>query len=184
MNGRRRYIRPALVVLGLVGLWAIARLSGLHEEVDTARVRAWMDAAGAWGFVLFIAVFALGELAHIPGLVFVAAAVLAYGRPVGWAASIAGSLVAVTVSFLVVRRLGGQPFERSDRPWLGRMLARLDDHPIRTVVLLRLVLWMAPFLNYALAMTGIRTRDYVVGSVLGLLLPITVMVLFFDWLFA
>jgi len=39
-----------------------------------------------------------------------------------------------------------------------------------------------PPLNYALAMSGIRFRDYLVGTLLGLPLPIMAYCLFFDYL--
>ena len=35
---------------------------------------------------------------------------------------------------------------------------------MRTVIVLRLLLWIAPPLNYALAMSNIRFREYLVGS--------------------
>jgi uncharacterized membrane protein YdjX (TVP38/TMEM64 family) len=52
------------------------------------------------------------------------------------------------------------------------------------VAILRLILWMAPPLNYALAMSAVRFRDYVIGSALGLLIPIALASLFFDWVVA
>ncbi|MCB9621848.1 MAG: DedA family protein, partial [Sandaracinus sp.] len=59
-----------------------------------------------------------------------------------------------------------------------------ERRPVRVVALLRLILWMAPPLNYALAMSAVRFRDYVVGSALGLILPIAAAALFFDWVVA
>ena len=64
------------------------------------------------------------------------------------------------------------------------MLARLDERPVTTVIVLRTLLWLAPPLNYALALSSIRFRHYLIGSALGLLLPVAGAALFFDWLFA
>jgi uncharacterized membrane protein YdjX (TVP38/TMEM64 family) len=58
----------------------------------------------------------------------------------------------------------------------------LDDHPIRTVFLLRLVFWMSPPLNYGLAMTEIRLRDYLVGSGAGLVAPIAGLCVAFHYI--
>ena len=54
--------------------------------------------------------------------------------------------------------------------------------PIRTVAILRVTLVMFPPLNYALALSSIKFRDYVARSLLGLIPPILVLTVFFDQL--
>ena len=88
----------------------------------------------------------------------------------------------MTLSFYVVRLIGGQPLGDIKRPLARRILARLDEHPLQTVAILRFFFWMAPPLNYALAMSKVRYRHYLLGSAIGLAIPIPLVVLFFDWL--
>jgi uncharacterized membrane protein YdjX (TVP38/TMEM64 family) len=61
-----------------------------------------------------------------------------------------------------------------------RILAQLDDHPIRTVILLRLILSMSPQVNYALALSSVRPRDFFVGSAVGLFAPVFALAFLFD----
>lgn len=175
------WLRPVLTLLVLAGLAYLAHLTGLVESVDAAWVRETVESAGTWGVLAFTGIFAVGGLLHVPGLVFVAAAALIYGGTLAVGVAFLGALVSATVSFLVVRRLGGQPLDVLEGSWARRFLDNLDDRPILTVALLRLLLWMAPALNYGLALTGVRLRDYVAGSALGLVLPVTVAVFFFEW---
>jgi uncharacterized membrane protein YdjX (TVP38/TMEM64 family) len=70
-----------------------------------------------------------------------------------------------------------------ERPWLRRMLDRLQARPIRTLVIMRLLLFISPPINYALGLTSLRFRDYAIGSALGLALPMATATLLFDWLF-
>lgn len=182
--GWKRWARIGALVALLVGFYLVAELTGVGDELSRERVQAAMEGAGAWGLLLFVGVFAVGELLHVPGLVFVAAAILAYGELWGGLAGYLGALVSVTVSFLVVRGVGGQPLAEVERPLLRRWLDRLEARPIAVVALLRLLLWMAPPLNYTLAMSGVRFRDYVIGSALGLAPPIAAVAVFFDWIFA
>lgn len=181
---RAKRWRIALLALLFFGSLAAVKLTGLDEYVDVEGVRRMMESAGAWGFVAFVVLFAVGELMHVPGLVFVGAASIAYGEVLGIAASYTGAMVSVTASFVVVRAIGGQPLGDIKRPFMRKMLARLETQPIRTVALLRLLLFMAPALNYGLAMSKVRLREYVIGSAIGLLLPIPIVVLVFDWLAA
>ncbi|SBT04081.1 SNARE associated Golgi protein (fragment) [Candidatus Accumulibacter aalborgensis] len=53
---------------------------------------------------------------------------------------------------------------------------------MRSVVCLRILLQTVPALNYALAMSGIRFRAYMIGTLLGPPLPIAAYCLFFDFL--
>jgi len=178
-----RFIRPAAVV-GLFVIPAIvAKAYGLEEYVDVERIRGWMAEAGPFGFIVFVGVFAVGELMHIPGMVFVAAASAAYGQWIGVAAAYLGSVISVSVGFQVARTIGGQPLGRIKWAWARRALTRLEDHPVRTVALLRLVLWMLPAVNYALGVSPIRFRDHLLGSAIGLVVPVVTAVFFFDWLF-
>ena len=178
-RGPSRWRLAALVAVFL-GTFALAKATGATERLTLEGIRSFMDGAGARGFVLFLVVFALGELVHVPGVVFVAAAIVAYGPVTGGLAGYLGALGSVSVSFFVVRGVGGQQLTALRRPFIQRMLARLDAQPVRIVALLRMALWMAPPLNYALAMSSVRFRDYLVGSALGLVLPLIAAAVFID----
>ncbi|HHH27525.1 MAG TPA: TVP38/TMEM64 family protein [Polyangiaceae bacterium] len=178
-SSRWRLIALAVFFFGSL---ALAKVTGLSDSINVESIREFMESAGPLGFLGFLAIFALGELMHIPGFVFVGAASVAYGAALGSGAAYLGALASVCTSFVVVRTIGGQPLGDVQRPIVKRMLARLDDRPLRTITGLRLVFWMAPALNYALAMSRVKFRDYLAGSALGLLLPIPLVVIFFDWL--
>lgn len=167
-----------------VGSAIAVKVTGVSEDLTRESIQSMIEGAGVWGFLAFLGVFAIGELLHVPGLVFVAAAIVAYGQVAGGLAGYAGALVSVSVSFFVVRLIGGQPLSDVKRPILRRWLDRLDAHPIRSVAVLRLILWMAPPLNYALAMSKLRFREYIVGSAIGLLIPIAIVTLLFEWFLA
>jgi uncharacterized membrane protein YdjX (TVP38/TMEM64 family) len=167
-----------LVLIVLVGLGRWAGVADLNLELVNGYVRA----AGAWGWLLYLALFAGGVLLHIPGMVFVVAGIVAYGQVLGFVLAFTGSVGAVISSFVVVRMVGGQPLGGVQNPWLQRMLSHLHDRPIRTVCLLRLVMWLAPPLNYALAMTNLTFRDYLIGSVAGLVIPVAGVAVLIEWI--
>jgi len=172
--------RILLLVALVVGGYAIGRQLGLTESVDVEALRAWMEGAGLTGFLIFVAIMVAGQLVQIPAMVFFVAAIFAYGGAVGAVASLAGAIVSVSITFFVVRTIGGQPLAELSQPWARRILDHLDEHPVRSVALLRIALWALPPLNYALAMSSIGYRDYIVGSILGLIPPIVVVATFFD----
>jgi uncharacterized membrane protein YdjX (TVP38/TMEM64 family) len=178
----------ALLRLGLLAAVALAFVVVRYQtpfgaELTTDNIRAHVQHAGALGLALFALAFAVGELLHVPGLVFVAAAVTAWGRAAGGVAAYVGALGSVSASFVVVRAIGGQPLAAVERAWMKRVLAALERRPVVVVALLRLVLFMAPAANYALALSPVRYRDYLIGSALGLALPIALAATLFGiWL--
>jgi uncharacterized membrane protein YdjX (TVP38/TMEM64 family) len=177
-----RWWRLAALVALVGGLIVLGKTTGLTAYLSAERIRVFTDAAGLWGPIVFVVVFCVGELVNVPGVIFVGAAVVAYGRLGGGALSFIGAVAAVSVSFVVVRGVGGKPLAAIRWPLAGRLLSRLDERPVLTVILLRLFLWMAPQLNYALALSNIRFRSYFVGTAVGLVAPIAGIVLLSDTL--
>jgi uncharacterized membrane protein YdjX (TVP38/TMEM64 family) len=88
--------------------------------------------------------------------------------------------VSCAITFWAVRLLGGDALRGLGGRFSARLFARLDAHPLQSVLLLRLLLQTVPALNYALALSGVSFRHYLLGTVLGLPLPIALYALFFD----
>ena len=164
------------------GVWIAAWATGVTECFTSESIRNLAAGRGVWGVLGFIVVFSAGQLLRVPSFVFVAAAVAVYGRNPGTPVALLGALISATVSFAVVRAFAGQALAEVQRPLIRRLLTNIDRRPVLTVALLRLMFQTAPPLNYALPMTAVRWRDHLLGSVLGLPVPVIVMAFFFDWL--
>lgn len=173
-------LRLAVIGAIVVAVSVAGRASGLTDAISPESVRALLAGAGIFGVLAFVVVFSLGLLAHLPGLLFIAVAVLAYGRELGALVALAGSIVAVSVSFFVVRRFGGRALAELKSPFLKRMLSQLDTRPLRSVIVLRAVFGVAPPLNYALALSSLGFRDYLIGSAIGMAAPIIIAAVILD----
>lgn len=180
----RTALRIGALVAITVALVAVGHFTGATEHLTLERIHDLMNGLGALGLVAFVVLFTIGELVHVPGMVFVLAAILAYGPWLGFGAGLGGAIISLSASFWIVRLVGGQPLGQIERPFVRRMLARLETQPIRTIAVLRVLFQMLPALNYGLAMSKVRFRDYLVGSVLGLVPVIAVAAAAFDWVVA
>ncbi|KQV47431.1 hypothetical protein ASC95_24110 [Pelomonas sp. Root1217] len=170
------------VLLFVALLWGVVEVSGVRQQISLHAVREGFAQHRLWGFAAFTAMFVLANLAHIPGAFFLAAAVLALGPVWGALTTYVAACIACTVTFVVVRALGADALRELDNRLARRLFAKLDAHPVRSVVLLRTVFHSVPALNYTLALSGVRLRDYVIGTLLGLPLPILVITTLFDTL--
>jgi uncharacterized membrane protein YdjX (TVP38/TMEM64 family) len=183
MNHRRRLW---FVLAFLALLWAAFRMSGLeaHFSVEYLHERFVQHKLG--GLLVFTALFALGNLLQVPGWLFLASAVLALGEFWGGLATGLAACVTCITTFWVIRLLGADALRAANGRLVARVFAQLDDHPVRSVVLLRLLFQTVSALNYALALSGVGFTDYLIGTLIGLPLPIALFVVFFgslaEWL--
>ena len=166
----------AFVAVLLIGF----RLSGLGEHFELATLQRSIAGHPLGGVLFFVVLFSLGNLLLIPGWVFLASAVYAFGAPLGGLATYAAACVSCVVTFCVIRLLGGDALRRLKSPLASRIFGRLDAAPVGSVVALRMLFQTLPALNGALALSGIRFRHYLAGTLLGLPVPIAFYVLFFD----
>jgi uncharacterized membrane protein YdjX (TVP38/TMEM64 family) len=167
------WVRLALLAAFLIGVYSIGRATGFTDQLTVDGIRESMRTAGVGGFAVFLAVFCVGQLLYIPGFVFVMVSGLAYGPLWGSVASVIAASVSVAVSFFIVRTIGGQPLKNLNikRPFLQKPLDRLEQQPIRSMIVIRLFLWAIPPVNYTLAMSGVTFRDYMIAAVIGMTPP-------------
>lgn len=177
-----RYKR-LFAVAGFLGLlFVVFQLSGLRDNFSLAFLHQKILDNEVSGMLIFVLLFALGNLIQIPGWIFLAAAVLALGEVWGGVATYIAAVISCVLTFWVIRLVGGDALRQLHGKWATRLLARLDAHPIASIVMLRILLQTVPALNYALALSGVKFRSYLIGTLLGLPLPIFVYCVFFEYL--
>ena len=177
-----RYKR-LFAVAGFLGLLlAVFQFSGLRDNLSLAFLHQKFLDNVISGMLIFILLFSLGNLIQIPGWIFLAAAVLALGEVWGGVATYIAAVISCAFTFWLIRLIGGDALRQLRGQWVARLLAQLDTHPIRSIVILRMLFQTVPALNYALAMSGVKFRSYLIGTLLGLPLPIALYCVFFDYL--
>ncbi|MCV2438572.1 TVP38/TMEM64 family protein [Paucibacter sp. DJ2R-2] len=177
-----RSIRLSIVLVFLALAWAMLRFGEFGEHFTLAGLRTIFNAHEIAGVLIFTALFAAGNLLQIPGWLFLAAAVLALGRVWGGLITYLAACASCLSTFGLIRLLGGDAL----RQWSNsgtiakRLFARLDSHPLQSVTALRLMFQTVPALNVALALSGVGWRSYLLGTLIGLPVPILLYALFFD----
>jgi uncharacterized membrane protein YdjX (TVP38/TMEM64 family) len=177
-----RFSRLWAVALFLLLMWAGFRLTGLDSHFSAQFLQERFAQHRIGGLLIFTALFALGNLIQVPGWLFLLAAVAALGRFWGGLATYVAACLTCASTFWVIRLVGGNALRELNGRLGRRIFGQIDTHPLRSVVALRLLFQTVPALNYALALSGIRWRDYLLGTVLGLPLPIALYSLFFATL--
>jgi uncharacterized membrane protein YdjX (TVP38/TMEM64 family) len=146
----------------------------LHWMVDFIH---WAKGMGPAGGVLYAVFYIAGTALFFPGLPLTLGAGFLYGAVIGTLVVSPASVAGASLAFLIARYVA--------RDWVTRRLKKypqaaaidraIEKNGFKAVVLLRLQP-VLPFniLNYALGLTSIRLRDYMLASWIGMF-PATVL---------
>lgn len=180
----RKYRRLIAVGLFLLMLYVVFEASGLRQNLSLDYLRAIL-ANNPWrGAIIFVLLFCVGNLLQIPGWVFLAAAVITLGKIYGGLLTYVAAVISCLAIYGLIRGLGGNALRELDSPLAKKIFRYMDERPLLSVVALRTIFQTAPPLNYSLALSGVQYRYYVLGTIIGLPLPIAAYCLAFDFLFA
>jgi MYXO-CTERM domain-containing protein len=174
-NGGPSWLRRSRPLLFRVGVfatvlgaaWLVAWRTGALASMSVERLRAAVAAAGPLGYLLYVAAFVVGELVYIPAILFIGIAAALWGKALAFGLAFTSGVLSATAGFYVGRAVSVGLSEPP--PWLMKLEARLATHGIRTVTYLRILFWLAPWLNMGLGLTRVRFRDYIIGTALGVL---------------
>jgi uncharacterized membrane protein YdjX (TVP38/TMEM64 family)/rhodanese-related sulfurtransferase len=163
-----RNVLPRLVA-GFAILGAALWLALNRDRLDPNALEGAVRSLGLWGPVAHVALFALGTVLFVPGALFALAGGVLFGPLWGTILNLAGATLGATAAFLVARYLAGDWVRQKAGPRLERLVQGVEAESWRFVAFMRLVP-LIPFnlLNYALGLTRIPLRAYVLASLIGM----------------
>ncbi len=109
----RQHKRLIAVVLFLLLVFAAFELSGLRAHFSLGFLQQIIRDNQVSGLLIFVLVFALGNLVQIPGWVFLAAAVLALGELWGGVVTYIAACLSCTITFFTIRLVGGDALKKT-----------------------------------------------------------------------
>lgn len=170
----RRLVPLAL----LAGLFLLFYLSGAVDYLSFESLRSnldllqqFVDRHAALSLLLFVGFYALGTALSLPAMsVVTVAAGVVFGLWVGFLGVLIGATIGASAIFLMVRTALADSLRRRVGPWLARFEQGFREDEFHYLLALRLVP-VVPFwvLNIAPALLGMRLRNYVVATVLGII---------------
>lgn len=126
-----------------------------------------LEGLGGWAPVVFVAGYAIATVCLVPGSLLTMAAGLIFGVWRGALLAFCGASLGAAASFLIARYLARGAVERrlAGKPAFARIDRAVGRDGLKIAILLRLVP-LVPFvwLNYALGLTRVRFRDYLLAS--------------------
>ncbi len=135
------------------------------DEINQQQIELWIEQAGIWAPILFIALYAVATVLFMPGMVLTLAGGALFGPIFGALINLTGATIGATLAFLVSRYVASDWVEQKAAGRMKRILDGVEEEGWRFVAFTRLVpLFPFNLLNYVLGLTRISFLHYVVAT--------------------
>lgn len=167
--GRGRAVLARAIALGVFVAVAIA-VGFLVPIPSTQQLQGALATWGPLAAVVFVLGYAAITLTPAPKNLLSIAAGLVFGFGAGVLLVYLGALLGAAAAFALGRALGREAVERRTGARVAALDALLRRRGVAAVLGVRLIP-IIPFtaVNYAAGLTGVRPRDYALGTALGII---------------
>jgi len=174
----RSWARRLIPLSVLAAVVAAVYFSGATDYLSYEALRqnlsdlqSFVGSNAILAFLALLLVYGTGTALSLPAMsVVTVAAGLVYGVWIGFLGVWIGAVLGATAIFLIVRTALGDALRRKARPWLGKFEHGFQKDEFNYLLALRLVP-IFPFwvLNIAPALLGMKLRNYVLSTALGII---------------
>lgn len=164
---RALWWRLGVLVALIVGGAVLALLIDLPRSDE---VRRRIDDTGALAPIVFVIGYALATLAPVPKNVLSVVGGAVFGLATATGLVVSGATLGAAAAFWIGRVLGREAVEQLTGGRVERLNALLVRRGLVSVIVVRLVP-VVPFtvINYGAGLTRVRWRDYILGTIVGIL---------------
>ncbi len=172
-------LAPLIAVILLVFL--TVELLGLRENFSKAFIEQTIEDNIVLGSMMFILMFVIANFIQLPGIIFLTAAIVVLGAVKAAILIYFATIFSCLFSYFVIGFLGGDAIRALEGKYVQFWLNKVDSQPFKSVLILRSLFGTTPALNYALCLTGVNFKHYMVGSCIGLIFPAIVHTFLLQW---
>ena len=159
------------VILSVFAVAAIlaVRFTPVKNYLTVEALGHFLDSAGLWAPLVFIASYAVGVCLFLPGTLLTGLGAAIFGAWGGFIYVWFGAMAGASAAFLIGRTLGREFAASLIGDRLKKYDAAIARNGFATVLYLRLVYFPFTPMNFGMGLTGVRFRDYFFGTGLGII---------------
>jgi uncharacterized membrane protein YdjX (TVP38/TMEM64 family) len=172
---RKSMLRLAALLAFLILCIVLVKYTPIGTWISLENMQHMVAKTGVWGVFIFIGIFVVSAILNVPGTPFLLLAILLFGYWQGALFAYIGTSLGAWATFYIGRKVGGMALSEITNPTVRNLLAEVETKPIRTLIVLRILVQLSPIVGYTLALTGIKARQYIVGNLIGILIPVVVL---------
>jgi uncharacterized membrane protein YdjX (TVP38/TMEM64 family) len=166
---KKAITRVLILAVFIIGAIYVVRFTPVKTYLTEEALGRFLDTAGFWAPLVFVAVYTLGVCLFVPGTLLTGLGAAIFGAYWGFVYVWFGAMLGASAAFFIGRTLGRE-FAAS---LIGDKLKKYDEaierNGFATVLYLRLVYFPFTPMNFGMGLTGVRFWDYFSGTGLGII---------------
>jgi uncharacterized membrane protein YdjX (TVP38/TMEM64 family) len=179
---KRAFMKAAILAAFIVLAIALVRFTPIKGFLTIDRLGRFLETAGAWAPIVFMAIYAIGICLFVPGTALGAIGAVLFGPYWGFVYVWVGAQIGATGAFLIGRYLG-RDFAAA---LIGDKLRNYDDaierNGFATVLYMRLFYFPFTPMNFGMGLTKVRFLDYFLGTGIGIIVGTFIFIFFIGTL--
>jgi uncharacterized membrane protein YdjX (TVP38/TMEM64 family) len=168
-NRSKAGLKAGIFILFIIGAIVLVRYTPVKNYLTAQALGAFLETAGIWAPVVFMAIYAVGVCLFVPGTLLTGLGAAIFGPYWGFVYVWFGAMAGSSAAFVIGRTLGRE-FAAG---LIGNKLKKYDDaierNGFATVLYLRLVYFPFTPMNFGMGLTKVRFWDYFMGTGLGII---------------
>ncbi len=170
VRNKKGTVIKALVFIGfIIAAIYLVRFTPAGDFLKAEKLGCFLNGAGVWAPVVFMAVYAAGICLFVPGTVLTGLGAAIFGPYRGFLYAWIGAMVGASVSFFIGRSLGRDFTAALIQDRLKRYDDAIERNGVATVFYLRLIYFPFAPMNFGMGLTSVKFRDYFSGTGLGII---------------
>jgi len=169
---KKQIIIAALVLLAVIAMTALWKWTPLNDWLTAENLQQLIETLNDYPFTPLIVItgFAIAGLFAVPLTLLVVAVAISFGAWPGSIYAILGSMLSAILGYIVGEWLGRRSVSQMAGSKLNRLSKRLANHGVMAVITVRIIP-VAPFvlINLVAGASHIKLRDFIWGTLLGML---------------
>ncbi len=172
--------KKAKIKLLLFGLFLVTAITlvltpDVRNVLTHENIKEFLDESGSTAPLVYVLGYALFIVLTLPGTLVTVAGATFFPLFEAFALVLAGAMLGSSLSFGIGRLLGREAIESflgKDSPWIAGLsvwIERFEKNGLMSVAYLRIAYVPFSILNYLAPLTGIKFRDFFLGTLIGIL---------------
>lgn len=182
-SAKKQWWKIVAIFIFVIAMTAIWRFTSLSEwlNVDTLQNVAQQIKAYPFTPIIVLLIFTIASVLAFPVTLLIVTAGLTFGPVWGSIYAIVGSLLSALIAYGIGRYMGKKTVKRLAGSLINRLSQRLAKHGLLTIITVRIVP-IAPFtvINLVAGSSHIKLRDFMIGTLIGMLPGILAITVFAD----
>jgi uncharacterized membrane protein YdjX (TVP38/TMEM64 family) len=168
----KKYVKIFAGTLFIAIIGYLFLFTDITNNINKESIEATVSSYGTLAPVIYILIYTLATVFFIPGSILTITGGFIFGALYGTVYTVIGATIGATIAFLFARFIGGSFVEGIEKKFktIHEYDKKIEKNGIKIMLFLRLIpLFPFAALNYAMGLTRIKTKDYIVASFIGMI---------------